>query len=74
MDPRATFSQIRWPSISTSPFNDRLGRFEFRAEIFNLFNQSNFNQPLNSLTGAGFGRLTSAKDARIVQFGLRYDF
>jgi hypothetical protein len=53
---------------------ERLGRFEFRAEFFNLLNQVNFNNPDLTQTSPTFGRLTSAKDPRIVQFGLRYDF
>ncbi len=53
---------------------ERLGRFEFRSEIFNLLNQVNFANPNNNLISPAFGRLLSARDARIVQFGLRYDF
>jgi hypothetical protein len=53
---------------------ERLGRLEFRSEIFNLFNQVNFNNPNNTLISPIFGRLTSSRDARIVQFALRYDF
>jgi hypothetical protein len=53
---------------------ERLGRFEFRGEVFNLLNQVNFGNPVNSLVSPAFGRILSAADARIVQFGLRYDF
>jgi hypothetical protein len=53
---------------------ERLGRFEFRSEIFNLLNQVNFNNPNNNLLSPAFGRLLSSRDARIVQFALRHDF
>lgn len=53
---------------------ERLGRFEFRSEIFNLLNQVNFNNPNNNLISPAFGRLLSSRDARVVQFALRYDF
>jgi hypothetical protein len=53
---------------------ERLGRIEFRAEIFNLLNQVNFNNPNNNFISPAFGRLLSSRDARIVQFALRYDF
>ena len=39
-------------------FKERV-RFQFRAEYFNLFNRVNFSNPATSLTGAGFGRITS---------------
>jgi hypothetical protein len=58
---------------------ERLGHFEFRTEIFNLLNQVNFNNPgvggpSSTLVSPAFGRLLSARDSRVVQFGLRYDF
>jgi hypothetical protein len=56
---------------------ERLGRFEFRTEIFNLLNQVNFLNPSGSavtLTSPAFGKLLAANIGRVVQFGLRYDF
>ena len=58
---------------------ESLGRIEFRTEIFNLLNQVNFNNPgvggpSSTLVSPAFGRLLSARDGRVVQFGLRYDF
>jgi len=64
-------------------------RFEFRAEAFNLFNHANFGAPsavMNAdvpleaapgdprMTPNRFGVVTSAADARILQFGLRFVF
>jgi len=51
-----------------------LGRIQFRAEVFNLFNQVNFDNPDATFISPAFGQIVSAKDARIVQFGLRFDF
>ena len=44
----------------------------FRAEFFNLFNRANFNNPQTSVTSSTFGRVTTAGDPRIVQFGLKF--
>jgi hypothetical protein len=58
-----------------SPWRERLGRLQFRAELFNVLNRVNLNNPNGSLNaGANFGRIPSAGDPRIAQFGLRYLF
>lgn len=46
----------------------------FRAEFFNLFNHTNFRDVDNSLTSPGFGTVTSAADARIIQLGVKFSF
>jgi carboxypeptidase family protein/TonB-dependent receptor-like protein len=47
-------------------------QFQFRGEIFNVFNQVNFGTPAATLNSPGsFGRLTSAAPARQVQFALK---
>jgi hypothetical protein len=47
---------------------------QFRAEFFNLFNNVNFNAPNSNVSSAQFGRITSALDPRIIQFGLKLLF
>jgi len=47
---------------------------EFRAEFFNIFNNVMFNAPNSNQSSAQFGRITSALDPRIVQFGLKLQF
>jgi hypothetical protein len=52
---------------------------QFRAEMFNTFNQVNFANPNTVVTGGGFGTITStagggAGDPRIVQFALKFAF
>jgi hypothetical protein len=47
---------------------------QLRAEIFNLFNHPNFNLPDNFLGSPTFGRITSARDPRHIQFGAKLLF
>lgn len=48
---------------------------EFRAEVFNLFNTVNFNNPETDINSANFGRITSIVGRpRLMQFALRLNF
>ena len=47
---------------------------QFRGEVFNAFNHANFGLPGHSLGGPGFGVVSSATDARVIQLGLRVVF
>jgi hypothetical protein len=47
---------------------------QFRSEFFNAFNHPNWNQPGRDLGGSNFGIATSARDPRIIQFGLKLLF
>jgi hypothetical protein len=47
---------------------------QFRAEFFNVPNHPNFNPPNKRLGSTLFGRVTSARDPRIIQFGLKLVF
>ncbi|MBI3693315.1 MAG: hypothetical protein HY238_00535 [Acidobacteria bacterium] len=49
-------------------------RLQFRSEFFNFFNQVNLNNPNSTLNSANFGRILSAGQARVIQFGLKYGF
>jgi hypothetical protein len=46
-------------------------RVEFRGEIFNLFNNTNFGQPDSNISNVTAGVISTADDARSMQFGLR---
>jgi len=50
--------------------------FQFRAEIFNVFNRTNFSNPDGGYSDGptGFGKITSAGDPRLLQFALKYFF
>jgi hypothetical protein len=80
--PRAE-GQLRGPgSVNlTAGINKNLRGFaeshsiQFRTEIFNLPNRPNFGGPGANIDAPGsFGRITSAGDGRIIQFGLKYLF
>ncbi|MDQ6700809.1 MAG: hypothetical protein M3Z36_11575, partial [Acidobacteriota bacterium] len=47
---------------------------QFRGEAFNLMNHPNYGEPGKALGAATFGVIGSAKDARILQFGLKLEF
>ena len=49
-------------------------RLQFRVETFNLFNQTRFAQPGNTIGAATFGTITASEDGRIVQLAVKYSF
>jgi hypothetical protein len=44
---------------------------EFRAEFFNIFNHANFNNPNGNFSSSRFGTVSSARDPRIGQLGIK---
>lgn len=60
-------------AIKRTSFGERYG-LEFRSEIFNLFNHTQFFNPNGDISSANFGNVTSARDPRFVQFGLKLEF
>jgi Carboxypeptidase regulatory-like domain len=50
--------------------------FQFRAEIFNIFNHTNFYNPDGNFSDGPteFGKITEAQDPRLVQFALKFYF
>jgi hypothetical protein len=60
--------------IKNIPVNERT-HFEFRGEIFNVFNHTQFYNPDGNTTdGSQFGQVTQVKDPRLVQFALKFYF
>ncbi|MCU1260734.1 MAG: Cna protein B-type domain protein, partial [Bryobacterales bacterium] len=47
---------------------------EFRAEVFNVFNHTNFTTVSTSFGAGNFGQVTAAADPRIMELALRYQF
>jgi hypothetical protein len=52
----------------------RGSRLEFRAEFFNAFNHTEFNNISTTFTNSNFGAITSAHDPREIQLGLKLYF
>ncbi len=71
------------------PLGERIG-LQFRADFFNLFNHTNFANPISDLSNANFGKITQTLGAavsnavgtsggpiggpRLIQFSLRLQF
>ena len=53
---------------------ESLGKIQFRAEAYNLLNWVNLGNPAAFLTAMNYGQINGAGAARVLQFGLRYDF
>ena len=49
-------------------------RLAFHADFFNVFNHANFNNPNVNFAAAAFGRISSARVPRNLQFGLKFYF
>ena len=50
-------------------------RFEFRLEVFNLFDRTIWGAPESTITSANFGKVTTLANApRQIQLGFRYEF
>ena len=50
-------------------------RLEFRVEMFNVFNRTNFGAPNGNRSATSFGTITAlATTARQIQLGVKFDF
>ncbi|MCA1577544.1 MAG: TonB-dependent receptor [Acidobacteria bacterium] len=67
------FQNVNVSLMKNTPLGERVN-LQFRVEAFNLFNHPNFNLPDNFLGSPTFGRITSARDPRHIQFGLKLLF
>jgi len=67
------FQTVNVSLMKNTALSERF-KLQFRAEAFNLFNHPNFNLPDNFLGSPTFGRITSARDPRHIQFGLKLLF
>jgi hypothetical protein len=67
-------SETDFAVVKLIPVNERM-HMEFRAEMFNVFNHTQFYNPDGDSTdGAQFGQVTQVKDPRLMQFGLKFYF
>jgi hypothetical protein len=85
--PGPGFHRLDFSAFKQLPINERM-RFEFRAEMFNIFNHPNFNAPgfggngvvsiggATNFTSSNFGAIGSTRDApydsRQIQFALKF--
>ena len=67
------FQNFNVALVKNTHFSETVN-LQFRAEAFNLFNHPNFNLPDNFLGSPTFGRISSARDPRHIQFGLKLLF
>jgi hypothetical protein len=49
-------------------------QLQFRLEAFNVFNHAQFKNPLGEINSSTFGIVTSARDPRLVQLGVKLLF
>jgi len=47
---------------------------QFRVEFFNAFNHAQFTNPTGNILNGAFGIVTSARDPRIGQLGIKFNF
>ncbi len=67
-------SETDFSAIKLIPINERM-HFEFRAELFNVFNHTQFYNPDGDSTdGSQFGQVTEVKAPRLAQFALKFYF
>lgn len=57
-------------AIKNTRFREQFN-LQFRAEMFNALNNTNFGLPATTFGAPGFGSINSASAARIIQFGLK---
>jgi Carboxypeptidase regulatory-like domain/TonB-dependent Receptor Plug Domain len=49
-------------------------KLQFRSNFYNIFNHTNFNGVATTLGAGDFGQVISARDPRIIEFALRFEF
>jgi hypothetical protein len=60
--------------LKSTPIGEKVST-EFRAEIFNVFNHTQFYNPDGNISdGPDFGLVKQARDPRVVQLALKFSF
>jgi hypothetical protein len=67
-------SETDFAAVKMIPVSERM-HFEFRGELFNVFNHTQFYNPDGNITdGTQFGQVTEVKPPRLAQFALKFYF
>jgi hypothetical protein len=68
------YKDVDFNAFKDFPLHDQT-KLEFRAEFFNLFNHTNFSNPVNDINaGAQFGNIYGSNFAREIQFAAKVIF
>jgi hypothetical protein len=67
------FQEWDFSALKMIPIHERMN-LQFRAELFNIFNNVNFRLPDNDINSPTFGQISAAQPGRIVQFALKLLF
>ncbi len=69
-------SAVNWDVglLKNIPLGSDRYRLQFHAEFFNVINKTNLNNPIATISSAGFGTITSSTDPRIGQLALKLNF
>jgi len=69
-----SFKNVDFNASKLFPLTERTNLI-FRAEMFNLFNHTNYGLPSTTVANSNFGQITTANGTgRLVQFGLKVQF
>src|SRR5207253_1814790 len=69
----ANFDLSMFKKFPVHPLGES-SELQFRAEFYNALNQVQFNNPTANINSGSFGTISSARDARIGQLGLKFVF
>lgn len=61
-------------SLFKELFKEKRIHGQFRAEVFNMLNHTNFNNPISNISSGTFGQITTAGSPRVFQFGAKVMF
>lgn len=67
------YQQWDFSALKTIPIHESLN-LQFRAELFNIFNNVNFRLPNNDISSPNFGQIEAAQPGRVVQLALKLMF
>ncbi len=64
------FQTLDFSAVKIFHLTER-ANLQFRAELFNIFNHANFNNPDGNISSSTVGVISAANDGRSIQFGLK---